>query len=286
MVQEGQGRVSITMNLKYKDTRFWLGAKNLKFSFNYYIFDKLSKYILRRKNFRLIVVAGLKRSGNHAVLNWILSQSKGHCLFWNHIDPNQYPTDRHRREYRIKSPFEMPTVIFSYEDREINDIFNGELFKFISYHHEKIHDRHFCIILREPKNMVASRFRKWEIEYLERDRIQKILSIYKSYSSAPFEKLPDESFEMTPVYFDDFISSSSHRDAVSDRLGIRRGIRGLNKVTSYGHGSSFSGTSKISSKDVLSRDSYFSDDPVFNELFSDDSLSAVAENYRSAAPRF
>lgn len=240
-------------------------------------FAVASRAVLARP-FRLLVVAGQKRSGNHVFLNWLLSQSPGPCAFWNHVAPDQYPTERHRREFRLNDPRQQPTVIFSYEDRALPDIFAGRLTDFLTRHEAQITDRHLCLVLRDPRNLMASRFRKWPEEHTEADRADAVTALWHAYAEAaraPDAVAPD--WGGTAVWFNAFVTDTAYRRTLSDRLGIRPGDRGLDEVTDHGHGSSFGGTAAAPGQGVFDRWRAYEDDPAFARLFADGSLDTAAD---------
>ncbi len=62
--------------------------------------------IINKKEFRFV---GLQRSGNHAVINWILSQCKGEKIFLNFAQPynNPYKTSYQERLLHFCQDFDI-----------------------------------------------------------------------------------------------------------------------------------------------------------------------------------
>ncbi len=123
--------------------------------------------IINQKEIRFV---GLKRSGNHAVINWILDQQKGNLLFINDVskgDINPYsrnnmginkycPAADVRNDDDCKDCF-----LYSYEDKYLSDIFTQ---KFERNHDKwagKSENRYDIVVLRDAFNFFASRFSLW-----------------------------------------------------------------------------------------------------------------------------
>lgn len=271
-----------------KDTALWQVGRDAKRQAGALAFAGISRAILARP-FRLIVVAGLKRSGNHVFLNWMLSQSLGPCAFWNHVAPDQYPTERHRREYRLNAVNQVPTVVLSYEDRDLTAVATGALARFLEDHAPRIRRRDLVLVLREPKNLMASRFKKWPGEYESADEADALMTLWHAYAAAALDGAPPagwEGWQPHAVWFDALVNDASARDRLSDALDLRRGARGLDQVTNHGHGSSFDGLAGAgdpSAMQVSERWRAFSGDPAFERLFADGRAEEVAQRLAAQA---
>ncbi|MEO9576780.1 MAG: hypothetical protein ABJ263_15075 [Tateyamaria sp.] len=260
-----------------KETTIWKAVRKGKAKTTGFLIGAATRHIILPRAFRLVVFAGLKRSGNHAFINWFLNQSHGPCAFFNHVPPHQYPTDRFRREFRLNNSSALPTVVFSYEDHNLSDIFNGALQDFIGHHATKIESRSACLILRDPRNLMASRFRKWPQEHLDTGKADGLVNLWKDYAVHALEgRRPDPAFETVPVYYNHFITDAAYRTKLSQKLDIRDGVQGLDEVTSYGHGSSFSDTNQPDMKGIFKRWEHYEADPSFQRLFADGTLCAFA----------
>lgn len=253
-----------------KSTSVWHYARAAKAGVKRHLFEATVNHMILPRKFRLIVFIGLQRSGNHAVINWVLSQSRGPCAFFNHVRPHQYPTERHRREFRFNNLKALPTVAFSYEDRDLDDIRQGELQQFMATHVDKIEDKHVCLVLRDVRNMMASRFAKKPHEHESPEAARAVVERWKSYCELAFqEEAGFPGFKLVPAFFDHFLEDADYRDRLSGALEIRRGNVGLDTVTDYGHGSSFSGTETLDKSAVANRWQRFDEDPVFGALLDD-----------------
>ena len=231
----------------------------------------LQRHILARR-FRLVVVTGLKRSGNHVFINWLMAQSPGHCLFRKHIARQCYPLRGGWPEMRLVGSIGMPSFVFSYEDRAKEDILRGGLADFISDHGERIVEQHLCIALRDPRHLMASRFRKWPEERADSGRSDATLALWRAHLDTARHGGAVAGFNVVPVWYSSFVDDPDWRDELADRLRIRRGTRGLGTIPHQGHGSSFGETGATPGEGVSERWRAYADDPAFARLFADGGL--------------
>mgnify|MGYP006283075365 CR=1 FL=1 len=228
---------------------------------------------------RVIVVFGMKRSGNHVFINWLLAQHPGPVVFYNHVHPQEIPYHRWKREWRVNDPLKPPAIIFSYEDRDFDETFAGPLQDFLSAHAGRIAEFRTCVVMRDPRNFFASRFKKWSEEYHDGDRTRRLIDMYKLYARA-FEGggALARHGPVTCVRYNRLITSAEYRRELSAALGIRQGDRGLDEVPHYGHGSSFDGVAlrnRAADMDVFGRWRAYAEDPVFRRIMSDPEIAAL-----------
>ncbi|UWQ23186.1 hypothetical protein [Jannaschia sp. W003] len=241
-----------------------------------------------KRPFRLLVVCGQKRSGNHLVLQWALSQRRGSCLHYNHVDPAQLPTERHRRTLHrgggVSTEDALPTLVLSYEDRDLDAVMGGGLGRFLEEAGDRVRNRDLVLAGRDPRNLLASRFRKWPHEHTDPAARARTVARFADY--APLFLDPPETvhdMQFTPIFFDALIASRPYRDTVSDRLELRRGDRGLGEVPAYGHGSSFDGVASDGrSLEVDARWKAYADDPVFREVFATPPMDTLVPAFSEA----
>jgi hypothetical protein len=254
--------------------------------------DWMARRILQGP-FRLVVVCGQKRAGNHVFLNWYMSQCPGVRLHYNHVAPDQYPTERHSRAVRTGATHGKdrppPTLVLSYEDRDLQAVFDGALQTFLDAHAERITERHLVIVARDPRNLLASRFRKWPEEHRDSERLSRVLARFSDYAELVLSP-PNELHGMrfTAVLFDCLIASRSYRDGLSKRLEIGHGDRGLDEVTTHGHGSSFDGVPpKGQAKSMAVRDRWkiYAKDPVFRAVFEAPHMNGLQDAFERTVAR-
>jgi hypothetical protein len=234
--------------------------------------------------FRLLVVCGQKRSGNHLFLAWYAAQRRGPCLHYNHVRPDQPPTERERRTFHSGGGDGLPTLILSYEDHPLEAVFGGPLAAFLIAQGDRIAERHLVLVGRDPRNLPASRFRKWPHERDDPAAREAVLARLTEYA-APLLDAPDtlHGMRFTPVLYDALIAARPYRDRLSDRLGIARGDAGLDAVPAYGHGSSFDGVARqAEAMEVRDRWRAFADDPVFRDALAGPPLDDLLPRFDAA----
>lgn len=234
---------------------------------------------------RLFILAGMKRSGNHVFLNWFMKQNLGITLLFNHVSPDQLPTERKRQEIRFGSPFVPVTAIASYEDRRLDMILDGGLARFRKIHDARILSTELCVIVRDPQNLLASRLKKWPEEFESPDRLEAARACYLEHQSVALGGDEFRGIRVTPILYNAFIASRPYRDLLSARLRIRCGDRGLDEVPSYGHGSSFDGMAKqgrAAEMDVFSRWKSVAGDPRFVQAMTDDRMRLARDAFEVA----
>lgn len=239
------------------------------------------------KPFRVLILVGQKRSGNHVFLNWYMSQHPGTSLLCNNVRPDQNPLDRHRQELRIKPGKVPPVLIFSYEDRRPELVLKSDpLRKFMARHAGQIEDSNLCVILRDPHNLIASRMQKWPEEFDDPNRLSRIRDDYL-HNSALVLSPPDNllGLRFVPVLYNALITSPPYRAKLTARLGIPDGVKGLDEVPNYGHGSSFDGQDKsgrAAEMAVFARWHIFADDPRFLAVFEDAAMKKTVSDFETA----
>lgn len=221
---------------------------------------------------RLLLVNGLKRSGNHAVISWI--RAHGEFLFFNNAIPAapildgraSIPdaadfsiwTTRHvspwlawapplaRRRLRGKS------VIVSFEDLDLTiaPFTNGPT------------DTRNVLILRQPRNLFASRVRKASLKRknpaykTDPESMKRVVGLWKQHAREFLGRtciLKDK----ICILYDRWFTDEPYRRQISASLDLDFTDDGFRHVSPIGGGSSFDGTTldgSSSAMAVLSRD--------------------------------
>jgi len=193
-----------------------------------YSFDILDSQLSKEfPRSRKIYIAGMKRSGNHAIINWMIKNCFESQVFINNAST---PT---------------PDLI---------EVFNAEEL------HPRLVDRTVCsfehlsfdffsssstwYIARDPYNWLAS----WiNHHHFDMDTIQKDVSTYIS-NIEKSENL---------ILYNKWFSSQEYRNNIAHSLEFLNRDLGLDDISKYGRGSSFDSRDKFegkgSSMDVLNR---------------------------------
>ena len=241
---------------------------------------------------RLFIVHGMKRSGNHAVLNWL--KAHDHFIHFNNVYriamvldgeielPNQpYPYRRWlKARYKEKGmgalfPFERlspRSYIASFEDHRLDwRAFEGAPLPVVN-----------MIIIRDIENLMASRIKKgmsrdsraYPTEH--NDDMQRVIDTWKMHAReclGETQHIPDS----IVIPFNRWFSDQSFRRELAEQLGYTFTDEGLSKVSTKGDGSSFDQTNydnRGQKMDVLDRVQRLSEQEraVFDSVMDDPEL--------------
>lgn len=208
---------------------------------------------------------GLKRSGNHAIVNWLMAENS--FRFFNNIVPmariltgeRGMPESVELRKWlRSKRRFWVlgrvgpsDRLLLSLEDHKLD--FRPIIDLPASTRH--------ILILRDPRNLFASRIRKAHVvnnlSYAREPGVlfDRAIDRWKEHAReflGDTNHLPNK----TTIYFNRWFVSQPYRQRICERLGVRFSDKGLSKVTDHGGGSSFDRStydSRASEMDVLNR---------------------------------
>lgn len=256
-------------------------------------------------NKRELRIAGLQRTGNHAVINWIFEQTPELKCYLNCVKPDKNPYLSFERRGTVRefqkdffTKFNIVSerlgffsqkelLIYSYEEEFIEDVFCSNKF-------EASHDRWVggcderidMIILRDPYNLFASRLKKEEDINANRYSLKKdgeretVIKIWKSYAREMTGKTSLIKNKKVHVNYNKWFLEKEYRRGLAASLGIEFTDKGMDNVLPIGGGSSFDRTSKDSSgtqMKVLERWKHYKDDENFVSLFKDNELVELSE---------
>ena len=228
-------------------------------------------------NNKIIQFCGLQRSGNHAVINWIIGQEFSKTCFINGVFPGAnpwlknwgvsypnypyWPKDRDVRGAFVSKDI----VICSYENREIEKISRDS--DLLPKYFGNSRESYSLIILRDPYNTFASWFQKnWTVT-------PEIIKLWKSYA---YEFIGVTNYLKSPkisVSFNKWFLDQSYRQRLAESLGLRFTDRNLNSVSFHGGGSSFDEESlnkKAQEMNILNRFHNYLGDAIFLQIFEND----------------
>lgn len=199
---------------------------------------------------RLLLLNGLKRSGNHAFIEWI--RANADVVFFNnavHVGrilrgesplPDPLPFDRwlsrqSRLAFLAKARTYNKDVLVSFEDLDPGwRYFSSTPVNPLS-----------VLLIRDPYNLFASRIRMGSARVSPAfanppsPTFRAMLELWKAHARAFLGEnggCPD-----VPVYYNRWFASADYRVQIAQRLGIRNSDAGLDSVSRYGGGSSFDG---------------------------------------------
>jgi hypothetical protein len=273
-------------------------------------------------NQKEIRIFGIKRSGNHAIINWLLNQIPGKVVFLNNCYPAgkklniydgigtinckgvNYWDFKRKFIFFERNPFQEQTIIsYSREDKR----FNQQKLKkhpkdcvIISFENKDIHqmttmlnndhdnlvgssgDIFSCVIIRDPFNLFASSYKKWGKEYLT-----QIIPMWKQYANLfiQSQQIPVQKFEF--IVYNQWFIDKNYRKTIAEKLEIKFEDTEIDSIANFGGGSSFDGISnnvKAQELKVLTRWQIFQDDEYFRSLFQDTEIIDLSSKIFGVTP--
>src|SRR5688500_1596779 len=197
---------------------------------------------------RIDLFHGMKRSGNHAVIEWLLPQMR--CAFVNNAIPLG-PILRGK-------PFPAPTAFAAWYPRQkIESEAQSQRGLLVSledhdlgvspFHREGLDLRHILLV-RQPQHLFSSRLRKaWRVDMPAYTRsyedavMQRAIGIWKQHARC-YLREEDVFPGRIAILFDAWVSDPGYRASVSSALGVEFDDAGFGRVAGVGGGSSFDGT--------------------------------------------
>ena len=230
------------------------------------------------RNDNEFVIFGIKRTGNHAIVNWIAGHFKEPIYFYNNLLPFHHPFQRdyNRRGYKcleITQPdrcqyTKKNCIIYSYEDFNIELLKDREIVSDRDNIIGKSRNYRQILILRDPFNLFASRYLNSKNDKKMSFK-QELLDLWITYAKEYLNKTSYLKNKVC-VNFNEWFSDKPYRVRLSSRLGLKHTDEGLNYMMETGHGSSFSelryrqNAQKLKVNDRWER---FVSDKVYKEYF-------------------
>jgi hypothetical protein len=247
--------------------------------------------IINQKEIRAV---GMRRTGNHALLNWIAKQQPGEVFHLNNVNPGQNPYRqkstrlmRYHPEhakmaavYRRQAKGEFikrDCLIYSYEDWGLAGITQPSFERNRSLYLGKSAQQFEVLILRDPFNLFASRI-KQNFQATKRKKVSMV-ALWLEYA----REFVGETHYLPGVIclnYNRWFADVDYRRALAAQLGLVFSDAGLSEVLSLGAGSSFDGTrlnGQARAMDVTNRWRVFADDPDFRRIFQNDEIWHYSE---------
>lgn len=221
---------------------------------------------------------GLSRSGNHAIIDWVLRQLPSPWTFLNCVEPEQDPflSARPQDDGRCRVDSRdregpLAHLLFSQEDCFLRTAW-GERASAV---HEQAVKRHLGIsrirwcdilILRNPYNLFASR-RRFRHPLVPEQTARRI---WKQHAKAFLGRRTCVSHPVLGISYDRWAGDPHYRRGIARRLALDFTDAGVDAVPCCGGGSSFDGRlyqGRASQMAVQDRWRHFADDPGFRRLF-------------------
>ncbi len=194
---------------------------------------------------KVILVNGLKRSGNHAVINWL--RAHGSFTFFNNVIPvrpilngQPLPPPFETLDAFLKSrvPDKSGRTLFSSGRRILISLEDMELDVPLIENLDDV-KLYSLLILRDPRNLFASRIRKGgrvdnPAYSTDEESMRRVVALWKSHAREYLELTHRLRGQVVPVYYNAWFSSRDCRRQLSRQLGLRFTDKGLKKVSDWG----------------------------------------------------
>lgn len=263
--------------------------------------------MVQKNEFRIV---GISRSGNHAIINWIIRQLEGSYCFLNCAEPkhNPYLTARplslegkvyetniggfDLREEQEKNFSQKDYLLYNYED-----CFLGSLNK-KAQKEERTEwvggskNKRDILILRDPFNLFASRIKAGLIRGHYTHHGAKPISIltlkrlYKQHAREFLGKKNNLKNKVT-IQFNSWVTNKEYRREITDRLGLHFTDEGLRDVSAVAGGSSFDGirlTGKAEKMNLNSRWEKYANDEEYWSLFDSELVELSQQIFGDTEP--
>lgn len=217
----------------------------------------------------------MRRSGNHAVIQWVAGHFATPVWFVNNIESFSSPTVRHADPEGIYSPdvFFSPVGLYDFWERDKEVLFH-------SYEDIDLSNLDYAgnravvgestktmnvLIVRDPYNLFASRFAMRDAPAITFTR--EAIGLWKQHAreaAGLTSFVPDR----VDALFDDWNNDESYRRRIEQKAGLIPSDRGINVVA--GIGSSFDKTGNAMDMKVNDRWRNFMDNEDYLSLFDED----------------
>ncbi len=250
-------------------------------------------------NEKEIRVVGLKRSGNHAIINWIRKQFPEYILFLNNIpcgtNPyrslSQHYHTEHLKQQALGNFTYKECLIYSHEDYSLEQVVNPEFENNHDLYIGKSAIRYDLIILRDPFNMVASRLNSQKQGITSFARVKAANKTYIDlWIEYAREYLGETNYlenNKLCINYNQWFLSQDYRREIADKLQIDFTDRGIDEVKSQGGGSSFDGRNldgQAMQMDVMNRWVQLADNPIYRQLLDNEELLRYSQRIFGSLP--
>ena len=243
-----------------------------------------NNYQLKNETTEVFIFRGLKRSGNHGIINWISAHKN--IYFCNNVIPiagillgkRKMPKPCDFNKWSKQNHNGDCPILISLEDHTLD----VEYFKNIHCKTTNI------LLIRDPYNLFASRIKKgFQIKRLTvyprtmDNYMERIVLLWKNYAKEFLEDTNQLSNKAC-IYFNDWFTSVQYRQTLSKTLNLSPFVdTGFYKVSNAEGGSSFDGVNYdgySGNMDVLNRHLQLSsnEQSLFEQILQDSEIESLA----------
>ena len=203
---------------------------------------------------RHISFVGIKRSGNHAVQNWILHQIPEPISVINNHQSDAAKRITHPADFDAPSlhtgAMENESAMYTYENLSLQGTGHGTPMHIDDF--KKLPPYNYLaniLLLRDPFNNLASLYQHaLRRPGMEPPHIKNFIMLWKSYA----HEFTNNTNFLTPldtalkpgkvcISYNEWFKSKPYRRCISQQLGLSFNDNGLQFVNGFGNGSSFDG---------------------------------------------
>lgn len=252
--------------------------------------------MVNRHEFRVV---GMSRSGNHAIINWMLNQVSGQYCFLNCAEPkyNPYTSARpmgngHILETNIdgldleqerKGNWRQKDVlIYSYEDCFLGMVASPRFERHRDAYVGETEHRRDVLILRDPYNLFASRKKKGGAAITDRTAIR----IWKQHAREYLGTRRYLGSDRLVINYNAWAADVVYRSTLAEELALEFSDAGIDAIPSCNGGSSFDGRrfdGRASEMNVYERWRHFADDLDYWRIF-DEEIVELSDAVFSGTP--
>lgn len=202
------------------------------------------------------------RSGNHAIIEWILHQYSGHAVcFLNNVahgDHDPYATCRQRVLHGIDANIDEKTLrrmqkrllVFSYEDRLdaerpdmdfIDSVFSPEFREHRTRYVGTSRTALDVLVIRDPFNCIASRLKLLESRgpMGGATDMERVVANWKRLAARAIAFMANPDPGTVVARFNQWVADQRYREELSRLLGGRYTDSSMRRMSRFGGGSSF-----------------------------------------------
>ena len=229
-----------------------------------------------------IRVVGMRRTGNHAILQWVISLMDGHCFFCNDLPKN---TALHKAPIRTfeKGIGDERYLLHTYEDQSPKDVFGSTASEDLSLTGPSASQTDLLFI-RDPFNLFASRY-VWKDPQGEAFRTDQgyrdnVVGLWKDVAKEYLEGKSPTHRTRVNINYNQWFSDEEYRKDLATQMGLTYKAGQLEKVPEHGGGSSFEAQDKDgtgSKLKVLERWKNVANEQEYRAIFQDKELVELSE---------
>ena len=242
---------------------------------------ELIRFVLLIYCMNVFFIIGLKRSGNHAIINWLYKMIPNYIHLNNmkisDINKKNYYSFKKNDDKIIDTnycdkkwiPFTIKNnLIISFEDKDLVHLKSA----ITNFCNDLKISHNVIIILRSPLNNFAS---FWQIYKTDKSLLINLIERWKLYAIESLEKLYFN--DACLIVYDKWFNDVKYRERLASELGLKFDDSNLNSIFKHGV-SSFDGYNYINSAqnmDVLNRCKNFEADTDFKSFTSDPLIQEI-----------